>query len=61
LPRISAALQPPATEVATPGDDVNVTAAIVQSIDNGRDRMLDELRAMHRQNERMADRQLQEK
>jgi len=38
-------------------------AAIVRRIDNNQDRMLDELRAMHRQHERLADRvrQLEEK
>jgi hypothetical protein len=56
-------LQPLTTEVATLRDDVNVMAAIVRRIDNNQDRMLDELRAMHRQHERVADRvrQLEEK
>jgi len=60
---IGDALQRPTTEVATLRDDVNVMAAIGRRIDNNQDRMLDELRAMHRQHERMANRvrQLEEK
>jgi hypothetical protein len=46
LPRLT-------TEVATLRDGVNVMAAIVRRIDNNQDRMLDELRAMYRQHERM--------
>ena len=44
------------TEVATLRDDVNVLAAIVRRIDNGQDRMLDEIRAMHAQHNRIANR-----
>lgn len=49
-------LQRLTTEVATLRDDVNVMAAIVRRIDNNQDRMLDELRAMHRQHEKVANR-----
>jgi hypothetical protein len=60
---IGRALQRLTTEVATLRDDVNVMVAIVRRIDNNQDRMLNELRAMHRQHERVADRarQLEEK
>jgi hypothetical protein len=48
LAYIGRALQRLTTEVAALRDDVNVMAAIVRRIDNNQDRMLDELRAMHR-------------
>jgi hypothetical protein len=53
---VGRALQWLTTEVATLRDDVNVLAAIVRRIDNNQDRMLEELRAMHRQYDRMANR-----
>jgi hypothetical protein len=43
-------------DVATLRDDVNVMAAIVRRIDNGQERMLDEIRAMHAQHNRIASR-----
>lgn len=43
-------------EVASLRDDMNVLAAIVRRMDNGLGRMLDELRAMHAQQQRSADR-----
>jgi ubiquinone biosynthesis protein UbiJ len=43
-------------EVATLRDDVNVLAAIVRRIDNRQERMLDEIRAMHSQHNRLGSR-----
>ncbi len=62
LAYIGHTLQRLTTEIATLYD-VNVMAAIVRRIDNNQDRMPDELRAMHRQHQTVADRvrQLEEK
>jgi hypothetical protein len=43
-------------EVATLRDDMNVMAAIVRRIDNGQERMLEEIRAMHAQHNRFGSR-----
>jgi hypothetical protein len=44
------------TEVATLRDDVTVLTAIVHRMDNSQGRILEELRAMHRQHGRLAHR-----
>lgn len=49
LPRLT-------TEVASLRDDMHVLTAIVQRLDNSQGRMLEELRGMHRQYSRLADR-----
>ncbi len=44
------------TEVATLRDDMKVMAAILQRLDNDQDRMLQEIRAMPSQHDRVAAR-----
>lgn len=44
------------TEVATLRDDMTVLTAIVHRMDNSQGRILEELRAMHRQHGRLAHR-----
>jgi hypothetical protein len=44
------------TEVATLRDDFNVAAAILRRLDNSHGRVLEELRAIHRQQSRWAHR-----
>ena len=53
---IAQALQRLTTEVASLRDDMHVLTAIVQRLDNSQGRMLEELRAMHRQHSRLSAR-----
>jgi hypothetical protein len=52
LAYIGRAVQRLTAEVATLRDDMHVLTAIVQRLDNSQGRMLEELRAMHRQQSR---------
>jgi len=45
-----------ASEVASLRDDLHVLTAFVQRLDNSHGRMLEEIRAMHRQHSRLTDR-----
>ena len=56
LAMIGVLLQRLITEVATLRDDMNVTAAILHRLDNGQERMLAEVRAMHAQHSRFGNR-----
>jgi hypothetical protein len=56
LAYIGRALQRLTAEVGSLRDDMFVMAAIVRRIDNNQDRMLDEIRAMQRQYDRLANR-----
>jgi hypothetical protein len=56
LAYIGRALQRLTTEVASLRDDMHVLTAIVQRLDNPQGRMLEELRAMHRQQSRFGER-----
>jgi hypothetical protein len=56
LAYIGRALQRLTTEVASLRDDMHVLTAIVQRLDNSQGRMLEELRAMHRQQSRFGER-----
>jgi DNA-binding transcriptional regulator YbjK len=58
LGSIVTSLQQLITIVAALRDDVNVLSAIVRRIDSSQGHMLDELRAMHAQYDRMANRKL---
>jgi hypothetical protein len=53
---IGQALQRLTSEVASLRDDMHVLTAIVQRLDNSQGRMLEELRAMHRQHSRLNER-----
>ena len=44
------------SEVASLRDDLHVLTAFVQRLDNSHGRMLEEIRAMHRQHSRLTDR-----
>jgi hypothetical protein len=56
LAYIGRALQRLTAEVASLRDDMHVLTAIVQRLDNSQGRMLEELRAMHRQQSRFGER-----
>jgi hypothetical protein len=56
LANVGRALQRLTAEVASLRDDMHVLSAIVQRLDNSRGRMLEELRAMHRQQSRFGER-----
>jgi hypothetical protein len=56
LAYVGRALQRLTAEVASLRDDMHVLTAIVQRLDNSRGRMLEELRAMHRQQSRFGER-----
>ena len=56
LAYVGRALQRLTAEVASLRDDMRVLTAIVQRLDNLQGRMLEELRAMHRQQSRFGDR-----
>jgi hypothetical protein len=56
LTYIGQALQRLVAEVASLRDDMRVMAAIVQRLDNSQARMLEEIRAMHRQHSRFGER-----
>jgi hypothetical protein len=62
LAYVGRALQRLTVEVASLRDDMHVLTAIVQRLDNSQGRMLEELRAMHRQQSRFGEplRQLEE-
>jgi hypothetical protein len=53
---IGQVLQRLTSEVASLRDDMHVLTAIVQRLDNSQGRMLEELRAMHRQHSRTNER-----
>jgi hypothetical protein len=53
---IGQALQRLTTEVANLRDDMHALTVIVLRLDNSQGRMLEELRAMHRQHSRLAER-----
>jgi hypothetical protein len=56
LAYIGRALQRLTAEVASLRDDMHVLTAIVQRLDNSQGRMLEELRAMYRQQSRFSER-----
>lgn len=56
LAYIGQALQRLIAEVASLRDDLHVMAAIVQRLDNSHGRLLEEVRAIHRQQSRFGDR-----
>jgi hypothetical protein len=56
LAYVGRALQRLTVEVASLRDDMHVLTAIVQRLDNSQGRMLEELRAMHRQQSRFGER-----
>ena len=56
LAYIGRALQKLTSDVASMRDDMQVLTAIVLRVDNGQGRMLEEIRAMHRQHSRLAER-----
>jgi hypothetical protein len=56
LAYIGQALQRLTGEVASLRDDMHVLTAIVQRLDNSQGRMLEEIRAMHRQHSRLGER-----
>ena len=53
---IGQALQRLTSEVASLRDDTRVLTAIVQRLDNSHGRLLEEIRAIHRQQSRFGDR-----
>jgi len=53
---IAQSLQRLVTEVASLRDDTHVLTAIVLRLDNSQARMLEEIRAMHRQHSRLGER-----
>ena len=53
---IGQALQRLTSEVASLRDDLHVLTAVVQRLDNSHGRMLEDIRAMHRQHSRLTDR-----
>jgi len=56
LEYIGQALERLTNEVASLRDDLHVLTAVVQRLDNSHGRMLEDIRAMHRQHSRLADR-----
>lgn len=56
LAYIGQALQRLVAEVASLRDDMHVMAAIVQRLDNSHGRLLEEVRAIHRQQSRFGER-----
>ena len=56
LAYVGRALQRLTSEVASLRDDMNVLTAIVQRLDNSQGRILEEIRAMHRQPSRFGER-----
>ena len=56
LEYIGHALQRLTSEVASLRDDLHVLTAVVQRLDNSHGRMLEDIRAMHRQHSRLTDR-----
>jgi len=56
LEYIGQALRRLTAEVASLRDDMHVLTAFVQRLDNSQGRMLEEIRAMHRQHSRLTDR-----
>ena len=56
LEYIGQAIRRLASEVASLRDDLHVLTAFVQRLDNSHGRMLEEIRAMHRQHSRLTDR-----
>jgi len=56
LEYIGQAIRRLASEVASLRDDLHVLTALVQRLDNSHGRMLEEIRAMHRQHSRLTDR-----
>ena len=56
LAYVGQALQRLIGEVASLRDDMRVMSAIVQRLDNSQARMLEEMRAMHRQHSRFGER-----
>ena len=56
LEAIAQALRRLAGEIASLRDDMHVLTAFVQRLDNSHGRMLEEIRAMHRQHSRLTDR-----
>jgi hypothetical protein len=56
LAYVGRALQRLTTEVASLRDDMHVMAAIVQRLDNSHGRLLEEVRAIHRQQSRFGER-----
>ena len=56
LGHVGQALQRLIGEVASLRDDMHVLTAIVQRLDNSHGHVLEELRAMHRQHSRLANR-----
>ena len=56
LAYVGRALQRLTSEVASLRDDMHVLTAIVQRLDNSQGRILEEIRAMHRQHSRFGQR-----
>jgi ubiquinone biosynthesis protein UbiJ len=56
LEYIGQALRRLTAEVASLRDDMHVLTSFVQRLDNSHGRMLEEIRAMHRQHTRLTDR-----
>ena len=56
LAYVGRALQRLTSEVASLRDDMHVLTAIVQRLDNSQGRILEEIRAMHRQHSRFGER-----
>ena len=56
LEQIGQALQRLTSEIASLRDDLHVLTAVVQRLDNSHGRMLEDMRAMHRQQSRLTDR-----
>ena len=56
LAYVGCALQRLTSEVASLRDDMHVLTAIVQRLDNSQGRILEEIRAMHRQHPRFGQR-----
>ena len=56
LEYIGQAIRRLASEVTSLRDDLHVLTAFVQRLDNSHGRMLEEIRAMHRQHSRLTDR-----
>ena len=56
LAYVGRALQRLTSELASLRDDMHVLTAIVQRLDNSQGRILEEIRAMHRQHSRFGER-----